>query len=51
MPEGSVPRLIAIIVLVIFSGFFSATETAYSCASRTKLRSLAGNGNLIVTDG
>lgn len=45
MPEGSVPRLIAIIVLVIFSGFFSATETAYSCASRTKLRSLAGNGN------
>ena len=45
MPEGSVPRLIAIIVLVIFSGFFSATETAYSCASRTKLRALAGNGN------
>lgn len=45
MPEGSVPRLIALIVLVIFSGFFSATETAYSCASRTKLRSLAGNGN------
>ncbi len=45
MPEGSVPRLIAIIVLVIFSGFFSATETSYSCASRTKLRALAGNGN------
>ena len=45
MPDGSVPLLIALIVLVIFSGFFSATETAYSCANRTKLRSLAGNGN------
>ena len=45
MPDGSVPLLIALIVLVIFSGFFSATETAYSCANRTKLRALAGNGN------
>ena len=45
MPDGSVPLLIALIVLVIFSGFFSATETAYSCANRTKLRSLEGNGN------
>jgi CBS domain containing-hemolysin-like protein len=27
------------------SGFFSATETAYSCASRIKLRALNSNGN------
>ena len=37
--------LIAIIALIIMSGFFSSTETAYSCASRIKLRSLISNGN------
>ncbi len=45
MPDGSVPILIALIVLVFLSGFFSSTETAYSCANRIKLRSLASNGN------
>ncbi len=45
MSSDAVPLLIAIIVLVIMSGFFSATETAYSCASRIKLRSLSTGGN------
>jgi len=45
MPEGSVPLLVAIIVLVVFSAFFSSTETAYSCANRIKLRSLFTNGS------
>ena len=45
MPDGSVPRLIALIVLVVLSAFFSSTETAYSCASRTKLRAMAANGS------
>ena len=45
MPDGSVPLLIAIIALVIMSGFFSSTETAFSCANRIKLRSLVANGN------
>lgn len=45
MPDGSVPRLIALIVLAILSAFFSSTETAYSCASRTKLRALTANGS------
>lgn len=45
MPDGSVPLLVALIFLVILSGFFSAAETAYSCASRIKLRALAGGGN------
>ena len=45
MPDGSVPLLIAIIALVIMSAFFSSTETAYSCANRIKLRSLASNGS------
>ena len=37
--------LVSIIVLILTSGFFSAMETAYSCASRIKLRTLVGNGN------
>lgn len=36
---------IAIVALVIMSGFFSSTETAYSCANKIKLRTLASNGN------
>ncbi|MCQ2610191.1 MAG: hemolysin family protein [Treponema sp.] len=45
MPGGSAALLISLIVLIFLSGFFSATETAYSCANRIKLRTLAGNGN------
>ena len=45
MPDGSVPILIALVVLIILSGFFSSTETAYSCANRIKLRALSSSGN------
>ena len=53
MPDGSVPLsaqfpiglLIAIIALILMSGFFSSTETAYSCASKLKLRTLSSGGN------
>ena len=45
MPDGSVPLLIALIVLVILSGFFSASETAFSLASRIKLRAMSSSGN------
>lgn len=44
-PSFPTGMLIAIIVLIFLSGFFSSTETAYSCSSRIKLRSLAGDGN------
>ncbi len=37
--------LIAVIALVLMSGFFSSTETAYSCASRIKLRTLSTSGS------
>ena len=37
--------LFAVIALILLSGFFSSTETAYSCASRIKLRTLLSNGN------
>ena len=36
---------IAIVVLVIMSGFFSSTETAYSCSNKIKLRTLVSSGN------
>lgn len=45
MPDGSVQLFIALIILILFSGFFSATETAYSCANKIKLRTLSSNGN------
>ena len=41
MPEGSIPLLIAIIILVLLSGFFSATETAYTSLNTIKLKSLS----------
>ncbi len=41
----NVPQIIAILILVVFSAFFSAMETSFSCASRIKLRTLASNGN------
>ncbi len=36
--------IIAIIVLVILSGFFSGTETAFSCANKIKLKTLITQG-------
>lgn len=41
----TVPLLfIAIVILVFLSGFFSSTETAYSCANKIRLRSMASEG-------
>ena len=34
------PLSIVIVVLVLLSGFFSGTETAYSCANKIKLKSM-----------
>ena len=45
MPDGSIPLLVSLFVLIGFSALFSATETAYTCASRIKLKSLFSNGN------
>ncbi|MDR2606803.1 MAG: hemolysin family protein [Treponema sp.] len=40
-----VALIVALLVLLLFSGFFSACETAFSSASRIKLKNLAGNGD------
>ena len=38
------PLSIVIAVLILLSGFFSATETAYSCANKIKLKSMISLG-------
>ena len=37
--------LIAIIILVIMSAYFSATETAFSSLNKTRLKSMIEKGN------
>ena len=44
-PLSTILSSIFIIVLVLFSGFFSATETAFSSVNRTKLKLKAQGGN------
>ena len=41
----SAPLLIAIIFLLLLSGFFSSMETAYSCANKLKLKTMISGGN------
>lgn len=41
----SAPLLIAIIILLLLSGFFSSMETAYSCSNKLKLKTMIANGN------
>lgn len=38
------PLSIAIAILVLLSGFFSGTETAFSCANKIKLKTLVSQG-------
>ena len=38
-------QLIILVILIFLSGFFSRTETAYTSASRVKLRTMADDGN------
>lgn len=44
-PDSIVLSVVFIVVLVLFSGFFSATETAFSSVNRTKLKLKAQAGN------
>lgn len=38
-------EILVMVALVLLSGFFSATETAYSSLNKTRLKSMAENGN------
>ena len=43
VPEGI--QFIALIILIILSGFFSSAETAYSTVNRVRMRTLEEEGN------
>ena len=45
MEDGSIPLLLAMVILVILSGFFSASETAYSSLNQIRLKSRADSGD------
>lgn len=45
MPDGSASLLISLIVLIFFSSFFSAAETAFSSLNKIKLKAKASSGN------
>ena len=38
-------KIIGIAVLVIFSAYFSATETAFTSVNRIRIKNLANDGN------
>lgn len=40
------PLLLAIVILLLLSGFFSSMETAYSCVNKLKLKTMIANGNI-----
>ncbi len=44
-PDSIILSSVFIVILVLFSGFFSATETAFSSVNRTKLKLKAQGGN------
>ncbi len=45
MDSASIAMIGALVVLIILSGYFSATETAFSCLNRVRLRARAEEGD------
>lgn len=45
LPDGSLPTIIGMIICLAFSAFFSASETAFTSFSRTKMKTRADEGN------
>ena len=43
--DGSTLTIIIMVILVMLSGYFSATETAFSSLNKTRIKTLAENGN------
>ncbi len=45
MDSGSITQIIVLAVLILFSGYFSATETAFSALNRIRIKNMASDGN------
>lgn len=45
MESHSILLILAMVLLVLMSGFFSASETAFSSVNKVKLKNMAGDGN------
>ena len=45
MSDDIIRNVLIIIVLVMFSAYFSATETAFTSVNRIRLKNMAGDGN------
>lgn len=43
--DDGIGQLIALIILILFSGYFSATETAFTGINRIRIKNLASDGN------
>lgn len=43
--ESLIPKLIALAALVLLSGYFSATETAFSSVNKIRLKNMAADGD------
>ncbi len=45
MPDGSLLKIVLMFVCLVFSAFFSASETAFTSFNHTKMKNLASEGN------
>ena len=45
MNEDSISSILIIVLLLAFSAYFSATETAFSSLNKTRLKAMAEKGN------
>lgn len=45
MDSGSITQIIVLLVLILFSAYFSATETAFSACNRIRIKNMAADGN------
>ncbi|NLO49197.1 MAG: HlyC/CorC family transporter [Clostridiales bacterium] len=45
MDSDSLGKIILLAIFILFSAFFSATETAFSSLNRIRIKSIAGEGN------
>ena len=45
MNPDFIPSIVAMVICVILSGYFSATETAFSCVNKTRLKAMTEKGD------